>query len=71
MARHVVLYFDDQNDALRFALAAGSVMAGEGPSEATGKLIQETQRARRIKLDEAVNSGRPDPAQAERRPPSR
>jgi hypothetical protein len=70
MARHVVLYFDDQNDALRFALAAGSVMAGEGPSEATGKLIQETQRARRIKLDEAMNSGH-ESVQPERRPSSR
>jgi len=71
MARHVVLYFDDQNDALRFALAAGSVMAGEGPTEATGKLIQETQRARRIKLDEAMNSGHPESVPAERRPSSR
>ena len=29
MAGQVVLYFEDQADALRFALAAGSVMAGE------------------------------------------
>ena len=29
MSGQVVLYFDDQADALRFALAAGSVMAGD------------------------------------------
>jgi hypothetical protein len=51
-ARQVILYFDDQQDALRFALAAGSVMSGEGQN---GELIQETQRARRILLEEAGN----------------
>jgi hypothetical protein len=56
-ARQVILYFDDQKDALSFALAAGSVMSGEGPNEATGKLIQETQRARRIRVDEVMNAG--------------
>ena len=30
MSGQVILYFDDQADALRFALAAGSVMAGDG-----------------------------------------
>jgi hypothetical protein len=53
MAGQVVLYFEDQGDALRFALAAGQVMAGEGghfPSE----LVEETARASRIRLD-AVN----------------
>jgi hypothetical protein len=58
-ARQVILYFDDQKDALRFALAAGSVMAGEGETVPTGEraLIQETQRASRILLDEPVNTG--------------
>jgi acyl-CoA reductase-like NAD-dependent aldehyde dehydrogenase len=58
-ARQVILYFDDQKDALRFALAAGSVMAGEGETVTTEQraLIQETQRASRILLDEAVNTG--------------
>jgi hypothetical protein len=58
-ARQVILYFDDQKDALRFALAAGSVMAQDGgtvPAEER-TLIQETQRASRILLDEAVNTG--------------
>jgi hypothetical protein len=57
-AKQVILYFDDQNDALRFALAAGSVMSGEsetGPGE-NRALIEETQRASRVFLDEAVNT---------------
>lgn len=55
--RQVILYFDDQQDALRFALAAGSVMSGDGQSQ---ELVQETQRARRIRLEEAANSARSD-----------
>jgi hypothetical protein len=54
MSGQVVLYFDDQADALRFALAAGSVMAGEG--KFTSELVEETTRATRIRLD-AVNAG--------------
>jgi hypothetical protein len=54
-ARKVILYFDDHADALRFALAAGSVMSGEGQSKTVDKLIQETQRANRIKLGDSVN----------------
>lgn len=61
-ARQVILYFDDQQDALRFALAAGSVMSGESRNEANGDLIQETQRARRIRLDEAIKNGAGEPA---------
>jgi hypothetical protein len=52
MAGQVILYFDDQADALRFALAAGSVMAGDG-SRATDDLVQETTRVTRIRLDAA------------------
>jgi hypothetical protein len=48
------LYFDDQADALRFALAAGSVMAG-GEPRATDSLVQETARATRIRVDSANN----------------
>lgn len=64
MSGQVILYFDDQADALRFALAAGSVMAGE-----TGNfprdLIAETAHVTRIRLD-AVNSGgkKPSPGRA-------
>ena len=55
MSGQVVLYFEDQADALRFALAAGSVMAGEG-AKFTSDLVQETARVTRIRLD-AVNAG--------------
>ena len=54
MSGQVVLYFEDQADALRFALAAGSVMAGEG-AKVTSDLLEETARASRIRLD-AVNA---------------
>jgi hypothetical protein len=56
MSGQVILYFDDQADALRFALAAGSVMAGDG-TPATGDLVQETTRVTRIRLD-AGNKGK-------------
>ena len=56
MSGQVILYFDDQADALRFALAAGSVMAGDGFS-ATDDLMQETARVTSIRLD-AVNAGK-------------
>lgn len=55
MSGQVVLYFDDQADALRFALAAGSVMAGE-IGKFTTELVEETARISRIRLD-AVNGG--------------
>ena len=48
MSGQVILYFDDQADALRFALAAGSVMAGDG-SRTTGDLVQEAARVTRIR----------------------
>jgi hypothetical protein len=56
MSGQVILYFDDQADALRFALAAGSVMAGDG-ARATDDLLHETARASRIRLD-AANAGK-------------
>jgi hypothetical protein len=56
MSGQVILYFDDQADALRFALAAGSVMAGDG-APVIDDLIQETSRVSRIRLD-AANAGK-------------
>jgi hypothetical protein len=50
MSGQVILYFEDQADALRFALAAGSVMAGDG-DRVSGALIQETARVNRIRID--------------------
>jgi hypothetical protein len=58
-AREVILYFDDQSDALRFALAAGSVMSGESQARTTEQLVLETQRATRVKLGHAVSSQKP------------
>ena len=55
MSGQVVLYFDNQADALRFALAAGSVMAGEG-AKFKSELVEETARVTRIRLN-AVNAG--------------
>jgi hypothetical protein len=55
-ARKVILYFDDQSDALRFALAAGSIMSGETLAHTTDELIQETQRATRVKLGDSVST---------------
>jgi hypothetical protein len=65
MSGQVVLYFDDQADALRFALAAGSVMAGDG-SPATNDLVQKAARVTRIRLN-ATNTGKarqPNPERA-------
>jgi len=56
MSGQVILYFEDQADALRFALAAGSVMSGDG-TRATDDLVQETARVTRIRLD-AANKGK-------------
>lgn len=65
MSGQVVLYFEDQADALRFALAAGSVMSGEVAN--FGKdLVEKTTRVTRIRLD-TVNSGnakKPDAGRA-------
>jgi hypothetical protein len=54
-SRKVILYFEDHTDALRFALAAGSVMSGEKQQKSAEELIQETQRANRIRLGETSN----------------
>ena len=56
MSGQVILYFEDQADALRFALAAGSVMAGDA-ARVTDDLVQETARVSRIRLD-AANAGK-------------
>ena len=56
MSGQVILDFEDQADALRFALAAGSVMAGEGDG-VSDRLVQETARVSRIRID-AANAGK-------------
>ena len=46
-AKEVILYFDDPSDALRFTLAAGSVMAGDRLADG---MTREMRRATRITL---------------------
>ncbi|MFZ1010349.1 MAG: hypothetical protein WAN65_26155 [Candidatus Sulfotelmatobacter sp.] len=60
MSGEVILYFDDQADALRFALAAGAVMAGE-ESRSTNDLVQETARISRIDASDAKKGKQPAP----------
>jgi hypothetical protein len=65
MSGQVILYFEDQADALRFALAAGSVMAGE-TARVNDHLIQETARVNRIRLDGATAAEASQPSPPER-----
>jgi hypothetical protein len=59
MSGQVTLYFDDQADALRFALAAGSVMSGEKPPAATN-LAATTACISRIQLDADAPKSKPE-----------
>jgi hypothetical protein len=61
-ANQVVLYFDRQEDAVRFTLAASSVMSadmsGEAPvhnSNAAVKVAKEISKASRITTEGALN----------------
>lgn len=57
-ANQVVLYFDKQEDALLFTLAASSAMSADGPSrasEAGAKMAQEVCKASRITTEGALN----------------
>lgn len=57
-ANQVVLYFDEQEDALLFTLAASSVMSAEGPlhsSDAMVKVAEEIYKASRITAEGVLN----------------
>jgi hypothetical protein len=57
-ANRVVLYFDKQEDAVLFALAASSVMSTEGPSRSNNavlKVAEEICKASRITTDGSIN----------------
>ena len=57
-ANQVVLYFDKQQDALLFTLAASSVMSAEGPiysSNAMVKVADEICKASRITAQGVLN----------------
>jgi hypothetical protein len=57
-ANQVVIYFDKQEDALLFPVAASSVMSAEGPvhrSDAAVKVAVEICKASRITAEGALN----------------
>ena len=57
-ANQVVLYFDNQQDALLFTLAASAVMSPEGPvhsSKAAAKFAKEICKTSRITTGSALN----------------
>jgi hypothetical protein len=57
-ASQVVLYFDKQEDALLFTLAASSVMSADEPvhaEEAGAKIAAEICKARRITTEGVLN----------------
>ncbi|HXM21721.1 MAG TPA: hypothetical protein VN948_10700 [Terriglobales bacterium] len=58
-ANQVVLYFDKQEDALLFTLAASSVMSAEGSvhsSDAVVKVAEEISKASRITTEGVLSS---------------
>ena len=53
-----MLYFDKQEDALLFTLAASSVMSTDGPvdsGDAAVKVAEEISKVRRITTDGVLN----------------
>jgi hypothetical protein len=57
-ANQVVLYFDKQEDALLFTLAASSVMSAEGSvhsGKAVAKVAEEICKASRITTEGVLN----------------
>ncbi len=60
-ANQVVLYFDRQEDALRFTLAASSVISAEGTLGSNSAAIKAAEglcRATRITAEGALNNQR-------------
>jgi hypothetical protein len=54
----VVLYFDEQQDAVLFALAASAVMSSAGPTQsakAAARVADEICKASRITTGSALN----------------
>jgi hypothetical protein len=57
-ANQVVLYFDTQQDALLFTLAASSVMSAEGPvyrNKAAVRVAEEICKVSRITTEGVLN----------------
>jgi hypothetical protein len=57
-ASQVVLYFDSQEDAVLFALAASSVLTADGahPKDAMAKMAREISKASRIKTEGGLSA---------------
>ena len=72
-ASQVVLYFDKQEDALLFTLAASSVISSEAPvraKEALVKIADEIRKASRIRTHGMLNPAEPaskEPSSKEKR----
>lgn len=65
-ASQVVLYFDKQEDALLFTLAASSVISSEAPvraNEALVKIAREICKASRITTEGVLNTALAKPEQ--------
>lgn len=57
-ANQVILYFDNQEDAVLFTLAASSVMSAEGPAHSNNagvKVAEEICKASRITTAGVLN----------------
>src|SRR5271170_2818034 len=69
-ASQVVVYFEKQEDALLFTLAASSVISAEGAArnhEAAAKIAQEICKASRITTESVLNTGESAAAAAPRK----
>jgi hypothetical protein len=68
-ASQVVLYFERQEDAVLFALAASSAMSAEGltrVNEAGARIATEVCKASRITTEGVLNSGEEEEAPRQR-----
>jgi len=64
-ANQVILYFDKQEDAVRFTLAASSVISADEPvrtHEAAAKVATEICKASRITTEGALSAANPQTA---------
>ena len=66
-ASQVVLYFENQNDALRFTLAASSVISADEVeiNEALAKIAQQICKASRITAEGSLSASPGDSQLAE------
>lgn len=62
MAAQVVLYFEKQEDALQFTLAASSIIADGAPLRETAfKMAKEVSKANRITTEGSLHPDEPKP----------